>query len=185
MMIFWVETPCGLVGTSRYQRFGRTCCLLLYSWWPLQRWRWRQYVPPKRWYLPTSVHSISAQKTNINIFTAVRNSNFLQVAYVVGLWRQWECRIIFFKPVKNLQPLFVRPASRGAVLTFAVICQLCQWLKSQTPYKSVRFRHFQFLLEWICSHLYTYRFKSHYCALEAYLHTCCSNFWETVVFLSV
>jgi hypothetical protein len=31
----------------------------------LQSWRWRQYVPPKRWYLPTSPHGVSTQKTNI------------------------------------------------------------------------------------------------------------------------
>jgi hypothetical protein len=27
MLVFWVVTPCGLVG--RYQRFGETYCLLL------------------------------------------------------------------------------------------------------------------------------------------------------------
>jgi hypothetical protein len=32
MLVFWVVTPYGLVGTCR----------------------WRQYVPPKRWYLPRS-----------------------------------------------------------------------------------------------------------------------------------
>jgi hypothetical protein len=40
--VFWVATPCGLVG------------------------RWRQYVHLKLWYLRTSPHSITTQKTNIN-----------------------------------------------------------------------------------------------------------------------
>jgi hypothetical protein len=26
---------------------------------------WRQYVPPKHWYLPASPHGVAAQKTNI------------------------------------------------------------------------------------------------------------------------
>jgi hypothetical protein len=37
--------------------------------------RWRQYVHPKRWYLPTSLHGVTTQKTNIVIFTAMRTSD--------------------------------------------------------------------------------------------------------------
>jgi hypothetical protein len=33
----------------------------------LQPWRWRYYVPPKCWYLPTSPHGITSQKINIDI----------------------------------------------------------------------------------------------------------------------
>jgi hypothetical protein len=33
----------------------------------LKPWRWRQYVPPKRWYLPTSTHGITSQNTNSDI----------------------------------------------------------------------------------------------------------------------
>jgi hypothetical protein len=55
MLFFWIITSCGLVG--RYQRFGGTYCLYL------QGWRWKQYVPPKRWYLPTSQHGVTSQKT--------------------------------------------------------------------------------------------------------------------------
>jgi hypothetical protein len=28
----------------------------------LQPWRWRQYVPPKRWYLPSSLHGVKTRK---------------------------------------------------------------------------------------------------------------------------
>jgi hypothetical protein len=31
----------------------------------LQRWRWRQYVPPKCWCLSASPHAVTTQKTNI------------------------------------------------------------------------------------------------------------------------
>jgi hypothetical protein len=41
----------------------------------LQNWRWKQYIPPKHWCLPTSPHSVTAQKTNIDIFNAVTTSN--------------------------------------------------------------------------------------------------------------
>jgi hypothetical protein len=40
----------------------------------LQPWRWRQYVSPKRQYLPTSLHGVTTQN-NIAIFTAVKTSN--------------------------------------------------------------------------------------------------------------
>jgi hypothetical protein len=33
------------------------------------------FVYPKRWYLPTSPHNFTTQKTNIEMFTAVRASN--------------------------------------------------------------------------------------------------------------
>jgi hypothetical protein len=38
---------CDAMWTCRYQRFGGKYCL------HLQPRRWRQYVPPKRWYLCT------------------------------------------------------------------------------------------------------------------------------------
>jgi hypothetical protein len=55
-LVFWVVKPCGLVG--RYQCFSETYCL------HLQPWR----------YLPTRPHGITAQKTNIDIFTTVSTS---------------------------------------------------------------------------------------------------------------
>jgi hypothetical protein len=51
--LFQVVTPYGLVG--RYQHFGETYCL------HIQPWRWRQYVYPKRWYLPTSPRCVVSQ----------------------------------------------------------------------------------------------------------------------------
>jgi hypothetical protein len=35
------------------------------------------YVPPKRLYLPTSPYGVTTQKTNIDIFTAVRTSDLI------------------------------------------------------------------------------------------------------------
>jgi hypothetical protein len=32
----------------------------------LQPWRWKQYVSPKRWYLPASLHGAKPQKNKIN-----------------------------------------------------------------------------------------------------------------------
>jgi hypothetical protein len=59
-----VVTPCGLA--SRYKRFRENMLPLLYS------GRWRQYVLPKRWYLPTSPHAVTSQRNNIDMFTVVR-----------------------------------------------------------------------------------------------------------------
>jgi hypothetical protein len=57
MMIFRVLLPCRLI--RRCQRSGETYCL------HLQGGRWRLYVSPKRWHLPTSLHGAKTQK-NIN-----------------------------------------------------------------------------------------------------------------------
>jgi hypothetical protein len=53
-------------------------------------WRWRQYVSPKRWYLPTNLHGITTQKKNINIYTSVRTSNLtILVIFKPCRWRQY------------------------------------------------------------------------------------------------
>jgi hypothetical protein len=62
MLVFWVVTPCGLVG--RYQRIRRDILPpssgLTY---------WRQCVLlPKCWYLPASKHGVATQKTKIVSF---------------------------------------------------------------------------------------------------------------------
>jgi hypothetical protein len=56
VLVFGVVMPYGLVGRC----FGEMCCL------HIQPWRWRQYVPPKRWYLPTSPRDVTALKTSID-----------------------------------------------------------------------------------------------------------------------
>jgi hypothetical protein len=58
VLVFWVVTPCTLV--AGYQRFGLTYCF------QLQTWRCRQYVSPKRWYLPAHPQGVVTQKTNID-----------------------------------------------------------------------------------------------------------------------
>jgi hypothetical protein len=38
-------------------------------------WRWRQYVPPKSWLPLARLQCVRAQKTTVEIFTAVKTSN--------------------------------------------------------------------------------------------------------------
>jgi hypothetical protein len=59
VFVFWI--------VGRHERFGG-----IHSF-HLQGWR-RQYVSPKRWYLPTSLHDVPTQETNTGVFTAVRTS---------------------------------------------------------------------------------------------------------------
>jgi hypothetical protein len=47
-----------------YQLLGGICCLCFQGW-NIQRWRWRQRVPPKRWYATRRLHSATTQKTAI------------------------------------------------------------------------------------------------------------------------
>jgi hypothetical protein len=66
MLVFCVVMSCVVVCT--HQRSGEAFCLRL------QPWGWRQYVPPKRWYVPRNSDGDSAQKTNNGLFTAVITS---------------------------------------------------------------------------------------------------------------
>jgi hypothetical protein len=62
-LVFWVVTSCGLV--YRYRRLeGR--------YFHLPGWRWRQFVPSKRWSLPSSPHDVTTQKTSFELFTFLR-----------------------------------------------------------------------------------------------------------------
>jgi hypothetical protein len=56
MLVFWVVTQCGLVGGYQYFE-EHTASITL-----------------KLWYLPTSPHSVINHRTNIDIFTTLRNS---------------------------------------------------------------------------------------------------------------
>jgi hypothetical protein len=57
-------------------------------------------ISPKQWYLPASPLGITTQKTNIDIFTAVRSSDL-----------QNECVLLSIdfvaKDTKNTDPLFI------------------------------------------------------------------------------
>jgi hypothetical protein len=53
----------------------------------VQPWRWRQYIPPKRWQLL----GVPAQKTNKNIFVAVNT------LYVV-----WEDTVFWYRLYKSV-----------------------------------------------------------------------------------
>jgi hypothetical protein len=78
VLVFWVVTPCGLVG--RFQRFGETYCPHLQGW-----------SPPKRWYLPTSPHGVTTQENNTHI---------LIYCHFPGGRKQWKTSItvVVFRP---------------------------------------------------------------------------------------
>jgi hypothetical protein len=41
----------------------------------IQLWKWRQYAPPKRWYLATIPHDVSTQNANIDVRNYCSNWN--------------------------------------------------------------------------------------------------------------
>jgi hypothetical protein len=91
------------VGCSICVPFIRATCLVPYNFLNLRKaskprrrrpvyspWRWRQRGPPKRWYLATTLHGITPQKTSTWIFTlkteAAQSSETL-VSYHNTTWR--------------------------------------------------------------------------------------------------
>jgi hypothetical protein len=46
--------------------------------------RWRQYVPSKHLYLPTSPHRVTTKKTTMCIFTPVKTSNITLCVELFG-----------------------------------------------------------------------------------------------------
>jgi hypothetical protein len=64
MLVFWVLTSCGLVGTNVLEEYCHH----------LKARRWRHCVSPKRWYLSASSHGVTSQMTNIDIWPGDRLS---------------------------------------------------------------------------------------------------------------
>jgi hypothetical protein len=97
MMFFWVLAPCRLAGRSR--SFGETYSLHFRGWkrlgetyyFHLQGWRSRQYVSPKRWHLPESLHGTKTLEINIiNKWINHRTYNSGETQNLVG-----EIRLLF------------------------------------------------------------------------------------------
>jgi hypothetical protein len=97
-MLFWILTPCGLVGgyqcnvSEKHADGDSVVC----------------FSDTIRWYPPTSPHGVTTQKNNIVIFSAVRTSNVTNEPISVAISVLPICRIVFAskdwqcKCVKNL-----------------------------------------------------------------------------------
>jgi hypothetical protein len=94
MLVFCVVTPCELVGG--YQSFEGTSCF------HPQNWRWGQYFPPKRWYLPTNPYGVTTRARHphlhcceilrSNITAGFRNSQLSLIVILHSWWRWWGKR---------------------------------------------------------------------------------------------
>jgi hypothetical protein len=98
-MMFCAATPCRNV--DRYRRFGRTYCLHLHG----------LNCSPKRWYIPTILHGVTAQKNNMDILTAARTSNLRAILLNVQKKgkKVFEIRVIDLNKVciSRCMPVFV------------------------------------------------------------------------------
>jgi hypothetical protein len=123
------------VFVRRYQRFGGKHCL------HLQGSRgWRQYVPAKRWRLPTCPHGDTTRKANVGTFTAVGTSVsqtqlsssialFTATALSAGchIYRQIVIPVHCTSILKNQYHLTFTPVSRNQNKT-SIRHTLMQWL---------------------------------------------------------
>jgi hypothetical protein len=66
-----------------------------------QHWKWRQYVPPKCWYLPLRPNGVKTQKANVDIFTTVRTS----LSHKNSDPTTCNCQLSHFLPSKHVQCL--------------------------------------------------------------------------------
>jgi hypothetical protein len=76
------------------------CLFNVFVFWVINPWRWKQYVSPKRWYLPTSPHGVTTLKTNIDTFIAVSISvsclslintlSLIVMTWITSLPFEWE-----------------------------------------------------------------------------------------------
>jgi hypothetical protein len=61
-------------------------------------WRWGHRVPSKLWYLPTTPHTVTTHRTNINIFPSVKNLKSLNNAVTMSIlvtytWSNFETKV--------------------------------------------------------------------------------------------
>jgi hypothetical protein len=79
MLFFWVVISSGLV--RRHQ----------HSW---KAWRWKQYVPPRRWYLRTTSFWSTTQNNVVNFFVvrALNTQLYFSSLYRVIQKSLWNCK---------------------------------------------------------------------------------------------
>jgi hypothetical protein len=58
--------------------------------------KWRLYVLPKSWYLPSSTHGVTFQKTNTDIFTAEKLKPSYWLHYLIQTTKNEICVFVFF-----------------------------------------------------------------------------------------
>jgi hypothetical protein len=93
MLFFWVLAPYRLIGRCQpldaKLESGRIyiglCKSLHFPASPLQPWRWKKYVSPKRWHLPTSLHGAKIQNNNIISLWTVWDSSRCHLEHFLSL----------------------------------------------------------------------------------------------------
>jgi hypothetical protein len=80
--VFWDVAPCRFCVN---RRFGGTYLTLVPRSWISVLWRWRRYVPPKRWFTQ-NLHGATSKKTAFFMITAMKTSNRTQWIIVSFNW---------------------------------------------------------------------------------------------------
>jgi hypothetical protein len=52
----------------------------------VKHWRWREHVPPKRWYLPTNLNGVTTENTNVDSCYSYACNRFGLRCYPVQLY---------------------------------------------------------------------------------------------------
>lgn len=104
MFVFWIVRSCRLTG--RYLYFRGTYCLYF------------KYVPPKCWYILTSIHSFTTQEAKISIFTCPRTNTSLMIIIKLGSFYFFshKCRKVW-------SSTYGRPGKCGYRGTNQIKCQ--------------------------------------------------------------
>jgi hypothetical protein len=98
--VFWIVTPCSVV--VGYQNFrGQSSPR-----------RWRQHVPPKRWYPTTTLHGVTTQMTSTGNITAVK-------ATKLAIYDLFECYISHFISVNFILLCQLGPSAFRCLFFFS------------------------------------------------------------------
>jgi len=64
-------------------------------------WRWRQHGPLKRWYVTTTLHGVTTEKTSTWIFTVVQISNPELKSFVINMFLCYSLRAPWRQPIRR------------------------------------------------------------------------------------
>jgi hypothetical protein len=119
--VFWSVTSCSL--PNEHQRSEEACCL------SLTPWRWRQQIPPKRWYLPTRLHDDTSHMTEIFFQSLYLNRCFIKVwiQMSICIFRGARGSVVFWGTMLQAGRSRVRFPTRSLHFSIYLILPATQW----------------------------------------------------------
>lgn len=97
------------------------------AFWDIRPWRWRQLVPPKRWYLSTKIHSSTSQKT-ISLFFNLSKLVISNMRNMLANNQELTAYTIIYYHNRPTAPCFIlKEDITDFTFTYSILSEAISW----------------------------------------------------------